>query len=157
MLHCFAGDGWSFANYVYRRIMDSSRTSRRFGRSTPRWFYAWMNNENRHFGQPASPLSTHNVPKGKLGHIRLESWGHIRNWSVNPGPQVKHIALILSRPAEKVSVLTGARQSYNWRGLEVTGSRFHMRSLLLRLAGKCDNGQESQWKVEDVRRFHGPK
>ena len=59
--------------------------------------------------------------------------------------------------AEKASVRTGAGQSYSEGGLEITGSRFHIRSVLPRLAGEHGDGQESQWKVENVRRFHGPE
>ena len=42
-------------------------------------------------------------------------------------------------------------------GSQIIGSRLHTRSVLLRLAGERGDGQESQQKVEDVRRFHGPK
>ena len=35
MLNCHARDGRSFTDYVYRRIVDGSRTSGRVGGSTP--------------------------------------------------------------------------------------------------------------------------
>ena len=38
MLHCRAGDGWSFIGDVYRRTADSSRTGGGIGRSTTWWF-----------------------------------------------------------------------------------------------------------------------
>ena len=56
-----------------------------------------------------------------------------------------------------MGVRIGARQGYNRRGSQTTGSRLHTRSILSRLAGQRGDGQEGQQKVEDVCRLHGLK
>ena len=56
-----------------------------------------------------------------------------------------------------MDVCIGARQGYNRRGSQTTGSRLHMRNILSRLAGQCGDGQEGQQKVENVCGLHGLK
>ena len=56
-----------------------------------------------------------------------------------------------------MSIHAGTRQGYSRRGLQITESRVHMRSILSRLTGQYSNGQKSQWKVGDVRGLHGLK
>ena len=56
-----------------------------------------------------------------------------------------------------MGIRIGVRQGHSGRGLQVTGSRVHMKSILPQLVGLHSDGQKSQQKVEDVCGLHGLK
>ena len=49
------------------------------------------------------------------------------------------------------------RQCYQGRSPYVGYSRIRLRSLVSRLAGKCSDGQEGKWQMEDVCGLHRSK
>ena len=112
-----------------------------------------MNDQDQHLRQFTSSSSTHNIPKRKPGCLYLEPRRHVGDRPFNHSSQVECITFFSPYPLEELSVCPRTRQGYSRRSSQITGSKVLTRSVLLRLAGQCGDGQESQWKVEDVCNF----
>ena len=87
------------------------------------------------------------------------TWSHedMPRIDLSHGSQVEYITLFSSYPPEEESICLRARQSFSGRSPQIERYRIYKGGILTRLASQCSDGQESQWKVENVCRFYGLK
>ena len=157
MLYCYARDRWSLANNVHKRTTDGSGANWRIRRSDPWWFKARADDYSRYTGKLASAPRAQGIPKGQSRRVCLGSRGHARDRPLNHGSQIECITLIFPNPTEETSICTEVGQSHPRGSTKIAWSKFHLRSVLPRLVGKCCHGKKGQWKTEDVRGLHGPQ